>query len=113
MRADPDPIAAIRDSIRSWGNLAELAAFAERRHGFGNSDGGFGVTYPGDLDVYDREVDGVVIPTGCVQIHGFWGPPDGYEFDLPEALYLRTLAEELDRAALTAEAIRVRALLPA
>jgi hypothetical protein len=108
----PDAIEAIRASIRHW-RLADLASFAERRHGFGNTDGGFGVTYPGNLDEDDHVVVGIVIPIDCVRVHGFWGPPDGYELDVPEPLYLDTLAVELESAGLTADAQRVRALLPA
>src|SRR5262245_12592136 len=75
----PEPEVAARDAIRHWSRLPELAEFAALRHGFGDSDGGFGVTYPGDLDDYDHEVDGVCIPEGFVQAYGFWGPPNGYE----------------------------------
>ncbi len=40
----------IRAAIESWSNTAELAAFAEKGHGYGNSDSGFGVIYADDLD---------------------------------------------------------------
>jgi hypothetical protein len=100
----PAPIDAILDAIRSWPCLAELASFAKGRHGFGNSDGGFGVIYPGDLDAYDRSVAGAAILEGHVQVYGFWGPPDGYEINVPERLYLEALAGELSQMGRTAEA---------
>jgi hypothetical protein len=80
----PEPATAVRDAIRHWSSLPDLALFAARRHGFMNTDGGFGILYPGDLDEYDRAVDGVNIPEGFVQVCGFWGPPDGYELLVPE-----------------------------
>jgi hypothetical protein len=57
-----DPQPAVVASIRAWSRLPDLASFAVARHGFGDTDGGFGVTYPGDLDEYDRAVEGVTIP---------------------------------------------------
>ena len=106
----PEPEAAARDAIRHWSQLPELAEFAVRRHGFGDSDGGFGVTYPGDLDEYDRVVDGIHIPEGFVQVYGFWGPPDGYELLVPEAVYLDQLGDMLALAGHAAETERVRSL---
>jgi hypothetical protein len=106
----PEPDAAARDAIRHWSQLPELAEFASRRHGFGDSDGGFGITYPGDLDEYDRVVDGIKIPEGFVQVYGFWGPPDGYEVLVPETVYLALLAGVLSAAGHAAEAERVRSL---
>jgi hypothetical protein len=41
----------------------------------GDSNGGFGVVYPGDVDAYDRQVDGVRIPERFVPVYGFWGLP--------------------------------------
>jgi hypothetical protein len=106
----PEPEAAIREVIRHWSRFPELAEFAARRHGFADSDGGFGVLYPDDLDEYDREVDGAHIPPGQVQLYGFWGPPEGYEILVSERLYLHTLAGALAAAGHTAEAARVRSL---
>lgn len=105
----PEPDAAARDAIRHWSRLPELAEFAARRHGFGDSDGGFGVTYPGDLDDFDR-ANGESIPDGFVQVYGFWGPPDGYEVLVAEAVYLGQLAAALSAAGHAAEAARVRSL---
>lgn len=89
--APPEPEAAARDAIRHWSRLPELAQFAARRHGFGDSDGGFGVTDPDDLDEHDR-ASGDHIPTGFVRACGFRGPPDGCEVLVPEPVYLDTLA---------------------
>ncbi|HYE18386.1 MAG TPA: hypothetical protein VEA69_08070 [Tepidisphaeraceae bacterium] len=52
--AVPDPVNASLASIRHGHDLAQLARFAAERHGFGDSDGGFGITYPSDLDEYER-----------------------------------------------------------
>jgi len=59
----PDPETAVRSAIGHWSRLPDLAEFAVRQHGFGDTDGGFGVTYPCDLDAYDRE-SGRFIPAG-------------------------------------------------
>jgi len=107
----PEPGKAVHDAIRHWSSLTNLAVFAARRHGFMNTDGGFGVTYPGDLDEYDRQVDGVSIPEGFVRVCGFWGPPSGYELLVPEQTYLTTLADVLAAAGHVAEAEQVRALV--
>lgn len=110
MSEKPDPKTACLDAIRHWSSLQALAEFAVSHHGYGNTDGGFGVLYPGDLDDYDREVEGQFIPPGYVQVYGFWGPPDGYELLVPEATYLSVLAQVLYQNGLTAEAERVQAL---
>ena len=106
----PEPAAAVRDAIRHWSRLPELAEFAVLRHGFGDSDGGFGVTYPGDIDEYDREVDGVRIAEGFVQVYEFWGPPDGYELLVTELVYLTELAAVLSAKGHEPEAAQVRML---
>lgn len=106
----PTPEVAAREAIRHWSRLPELADFAARRHGFGDSDGGFGVTYPGDLDDHDRKVDGTEIPAGYVQVYGFWGPPNGYELLVRELVYLDALAAELLAAGHSRESARVQSL---
>jgi hypothetical protein len=103
----PDPETAVRDAIRHWSRLPELAEFAARGHGYTDTDGGFGVTYSGDRDDYDREVDGYSIPPGYVEVCGFWGPPGGYRILVPESFYLEILAATLERAGLVTEAARV------
>ena len=39
-------------AIACWSSLEGLSEFAVARHGYGNDSGG--ITYPGDLDDYDR-----------------------------------------------------------
>ena len=107
----PEPDAAVRDAVCHWSSLPEVAGFAARRHGFGNSDGGFGVTCPGDLDEYDRVVDNVRIPDGFVQVHGFRGLPDGYGLLVPEAMYLDQLANALSATGQATAVAQVRSLV--
>ena len=92
------PVDAVEAAIWHWPSLDDLIRFAISRHGYGNTDGGFGVTYASDLDDYDREVDGIHIPEGYVEVYGYWGPPDGYEVQIPEWLYRNLLAGHLERA---------------
>jgi hypothetical protein len=102
----PDDITAIRWVIGSW-NIRELAALAEQRIGYCNSDVNVGMTYPDDLDDYDRNVDGIDIPEGWVAVRinvGLWR-------NVPERLYLEVLVEELEAAGMPADAARVRALM--
>jgi attachment invasion locus protein len=106
----PQSEAAAREAIRHWSRLPQLAEFAGRRHGFGDSDGGFGVTYPGDLDEYARVMEGAHIPEGFVQVYGYWGLPDGYEVLVNELVYLDTLADALWAAGHLDEAAQVQAL---
>ena len=63
-----DPVSAIAAVVRHWSRLGDLASFAVDRHGFGCTDDGFGITYPEDLDEWDREVDGAKIPPGFVSV---------------------------------------------
>ena len=112
-RTVPDAALAALISIRHWSSLEQLAQFAARRHGFGDSNGGFGITYPTDLDEYDREVDKIAIPDGHVLAYGFWGasgPHGGYDVLVPESLYLSVLADELSRSGFEQAATVVRGL---
>lgn len=107
----PDPTLAALISIRHWHDKAALARFAVVGHGFGDSDGGFGITYPSDLDEYHREVDGVKIPEGHVLAYGFWGKAaGGYEVLVPQRLYRRVLVQVLECIGLSNEAAVVRRL---
>ena len=99
---------AILDAMRSWSRAADLSGFAAARHGYGNSDGGFGVTYPSDMDADELEASG--LEDGMVMVYAFFGPPDGSELAVPESEYLDCLAAFLDAHALAADAARVRAL---
>lgn len=104
--------AACREIISQWSQLSELAGFAERRHGYGNSDGGFGITYPGDLDEYEIEVEGIKIPNGSVLLYGYaFALPPGYELLVSEHDYLTVLAHILLEQNLQGEAEKVRALM--
>jgi hypothetical protein len=107
----PSPQEAAREAIRHWHNLPQLAEFAVLRHGYLNTDMGFGVTYPDDLDEYARVVECEHIPDGFVRVNGFEGPPDGYEVLVEEREYLRTLVSALMAAGHLPEAARVRELI--
>ncbi|MGJ8674291.1 hypothetical protein [Rubritalea sp.] len=64
-----------------------LISFAEKRHGYGSGNSDSGITYPGDLDEYDKE-QGIHIEDGYVGIyHGMMG----WEFHIPEVDYLELL----------------------
>jgi hypothetical protein len=102
---------ACREVIANWRRLAELAGFAELLHGFGNSDGGFGIAYPEDLDEYDIHV-GMTIPEGMIEVYAYTSAdPPGYEMLVAESRYLRVLADVLREHGLSDEAIRVRAVI--
>ncbi len=107
MPEKPDAATACRGAITHWSSLRALATFALERHGYGDSNGGFGVTYPGDLDEFDREAEGRFIPEGFIVVYGFWGPPDGYEVFVAESYYLAMLARILAEAGFTTEAREV------
>src|SRR5262245_1394976 len=88
--------------------LAQLAEFALKGHGYGDSDGGFGVVYADDLDEYAREVEKRNIPQGYVEIYGYWGASHGgYEFLAEEKEYLEVLVKVLRDRTLDAEAEEV------
>lgn len=105
-----DPITIIRNAIGSWPGKESLAEYAEARHGYMNTDGGYGIHYAEDLDSHDRDVDGIVIPPGHIQVIGGWRAD---EMNVPESLYLKVLAEELAAAGRVQDAARVRALIGA
>ncbi|GAB2827362.1 hypothetical protein GCM10027276_32870 [Comamonas piscis] len=108
----PEPLAACREVILEWSRLYQLAEFAELRHGYGNSDGGFGVIYPGDLDEYEIQVEGVNIPPGTLLVYGLaFGIPPGWEILVDESAYLGMLSSILKEHGLASEAGRVQLLL--
>lgn len=110
----PDPRAACREVILAWRPLSQLADFAALRHGYGNSNGGFGVTYPGDLDEYDVQVEGIHIQVGSLLVYGFAiALPPGWEVVVDEGVYLHVLLSILLEHGLASEAARVELLLNA
>lgn len=107
---DSDQARCVVASIACWRPVAQLAAFAQARHGYGDTDGGFGVTYPADQDEDERDAKGEAIPPGSVRVYGYWGAPDGYEFEVSEAFYLNVLIAVLEAHCLSMEAKSVKAL---
>ena len=108
----PDTKTACREVIQEWGTLSKLVGFAVKRHGYGNSDGGFGVMYPEDLDEYNIHVQGIRIPAGMLLLYGhaFANPP-GYEILVSETEYLRNLIDVLWERGLIVDAEKVTLLL--
>lgn len=78
-----DPAFAALAAIRHWSDKESLVELALDGRGFGDSNGGFGVTYPDDLDDHERHVEGRNIPDGFVLAYGFCGAPNGYEVLVP------------------------------
>lgn len=103
--------ARIREVVAAWRTPTDLAKFARLRLGFGDSNGGFGIIYPGDLDEYQREVEGLNIPMGMVEVYGYWGLPNGYEFVVREIDYLGVLADYLREQGNIRESEAVHALM--
>lgn len=101
--------AYVLNVIRKWPWPAQLAEFAVRRHGFADTDGGFGVTYPDDLDDYERATGGH-IPEAFLEIWGFWGSPEGDEFHFSERRYLEILAAYLEDLGLKTDSASVAAI---
>lgn len=92
IRPDTPELKTAIDVIVSYSAYSDkrLIEAAVRRRGLSNSDGGFGVLYPGDLDDFDRMTQSA-IPAGFVCVYTFWGSPEGNEFTIPEGLYLTVL----------------------
>ena len=103
-----DPTFAALTAIRHWSDKPSLVQFALERHGYYAGDGGFGITYPGDLDEYEREIEVRHIPDGFVLACGFGGPPEGHQDPVPEWLYRDVLAEVLECLGMSREASSVR-----
>jgi len=76
-----------------WPSNEQLVEYSNKRHGYGGDDGYYGVTYPSDLDEYQREVEGEYIPDGYVEIN-YW---DGEhrEIQVLETEYLSELRNYL------------------
>jgi hypothetical protein len=101
----------IREVLSWWPTPSFLADFATRRVGFGHE--GYGMNFPEGIDDHDREVMGIHVPTGHVDIYGFYGNPEGgFEHIVPETMYLGVLAQFLRELKRTAEAEAVERLIP-
>tara|TARA_R110002167_G_scaffold362307_1_gene581326 strand:+ start:3326 stop:3718 length:393 start_codon:yes stop_codon:yes gene_type:complete len=88
------PRKAAVDAMRNWCAPEELSAFAVARHGFMNSDSFFGITYPTDLDEWDR-ASGESIPDGYVEALAGYGDPHSDGLLILEAEYLELLRQFL------------------
>jgi hypothetical protein len=88
IRPDTPELRATLEAIRCY-PLDRLADAALSRHGYGNSDGGFGVSYERDLT---ESGECGPIPPECVEVYTFWGPPEGESYVIPERTYLQILA---------------------
>jgi len=73
----------------------QLAEFALKGHGYCMDNGYFGVTYPNDLDEYEREIEGQFIPQGMIRIN-YWDGSDK-EVMVVEKDYLIALKNHLLR----------------
>jgi hypothetical protein len=78
----------------NWPSDEKLVEYAIKGHCFGGDDGYYGVTYPSDLDEYQRVVDGEFIEIGFVEL-SFW---DGsfQTLHVTEVDYLTALQEHLE-----------------
>ena len=73
----------------------DLAVYAKDAHGFVTDEGLYWVQYSTDLDEYEIEVEGHIIPEGMVEIY-LWGELDEDEVILlPLADYLCALKNYL------------------
>jgi hypothetical protein len=75
----------------NWTSDEEKVDFAIEGHGFGGLDGYYGLTYPGDLDDYEIEIEKINIPFGKVEI-AFWNGPDDVIL-VDEIWYLKKLRD--------------------
>ncbi|EIZ1411942.1 hypothetical protein MOV01_004278 [Vibrio vulnificus] len=80
---------------QSFPSDEQLVEFALKRHGYCMDNGYYGVTYPDDLDEYEREVEGQCISEGMLRIN-YW---DGSENEslVSERDYLSALKNYLTR----------------
>ncbi|MFN3149071.1 hypothetical protein [Bremerella sp.] len=98
------------DAIRNGPSVNDLVTLAEARHGYTNTDGYFGITYPSDLDDHDR-ANGESIPNGFVHAIAWYGANNGETHELPERDYLELLRQFLLLNQREELANRVRKLL--
>ena len=77
------------NAITSWNNKNDLLQFALERHGYCNTDSMSGITYPSDLDDFDRDVDKITINEGFILVYSEqFTPKEAY---LTEEDYLTIL----------------------
>jgi hypothetical protein len=107
LRSGDPGLACALNAILHWSPLKQLTAFAEARHGYGDSDAGCGVNYPGDFDDFDREQERIDIPDGTVAVYQHWGGSDGAEYLLSEEQYLHLLASVLWADGFEEDALKV------
>ncbi|TLD69291.1 hypothetical protein FEM03_18130 [Phragmitibacter flavus] len=92
----PEPEVACREAIACWSSIQELVEFAERRHGYSNSNCGSGVTYPEDLDEYEITLGEISLARGQLKIYRYRiAIPPGWEILVAEQLYLQILSTVL------------------
>jgi len=77
----------------NWPDEESLVKYAIDRNGFGGNDNYYGVTYPTDLDEYQREVEGEYIPEGYLEIN-YWDKQHK-EIKCTESEYLAALKAHL------------------
>jgi hypothetical protein len=74
-------------------NYERLVSFAEEGKGFMGDEGAYGLTYPENLDKYDKEVEGRSIPEGMIEVH-YWDNGE-QSILVPLKEYISTLREFL------------------
>lgn len=72
----------------------QLVRYANSRHGFGGDDGSYGVTYPDDIDVFERDISQQAIPQGSVEI--YCSAYTDEDILITEQFYLQTLKSYLE-----------------
>ena len=76
-----------------WPSPEDLVKYAQEKRGYGGDDGYYGVTYPSDLDEYQKQVEGEFIPEGYVEV-SYWDG-DFQSIQIKEAEYLSALRAHL------------------
>jgi hypothetical protein len=92
-----------------WPSDEQLVEYACAGHGYGGDDGYYGVTYPSDLDEYQKLVDGEFIRQDHVQI-AYWDG-DIQTLEITEVAYLEAVKARLNSNGKNALASIVQALI--
>jgi len=82
------------EAMRHWSTPSQLVRFALDGHGYMNTDSFFGITYPNDLDEYDR-ANGENIPPGYIEVSAGNGDPHGDTHLILETVYVELLQQFL------------------